>query len=106
MIPTVTILMVTHTLEVIVCSLAYWICAKRADPVSPSFNYAALGYGDIAPVQRWRLLRAIPQLGRGRELRSSNTFWKNRKPAVSALARSHDDPKIQQRRMFGCSIWP
>ena len=60
MIPTVSILMVTHALEVIVWSLAYSIIdAAPADANLVYFafvNYTTLGYGDVVPVERWRLL--------------------------------------------------
>jgi hypothetical protein len=63
MIPTVSILMVTHTIEVMVWSLAYWIVGAApagADRVYFAFvNYATLGYGDIVPLERWRLLGPI-----------------------------------------------
>jgi ion channel len=63
MIPTVTILMVTHTIEVMVWSLAYRIvdaAPEGADRLYFAFvNYATLGYGDIVPVARWRLLGPI-----------------------------------------------
>lgn len=60
MIPTVSLLMTTHTLEVIVWSFAYSI-ADAAPPdanlVYFAFvNYTTLGYGDVVPVERWRLL--------------------------------------------------
>jgi hypothetical protein len=60
MIPTVSILMVTHALEVIVWSLAYLIfdvAAEGADLVYFAFvNYTTLGYGDVVPLERWRLI--------------------------------------------------
>jgi hypothetical protein len=60
MIPTVSVLMVTHALEVIVWSLAYSIvdaAPAGANRVYFAFvNYTTLGYGDIVPVERWRLL--------------------------------------------------
>jgi hypothetical protein len=60
MIPTVTVLMVTHALEVIVWSLAYSIvdaAPAGANRVYFAFvNYTTLGYGDVVPVERWRLL--------------------------------------------------
>jgi hypothetical protein len=60
MIPTVSVLMVTHALEVIVWSLAYLIVdAAPADANLVYFafvNYTTLGYGDVVPVERWRLL--------------------------------------------------
>lgn len=60
MIPTVSILMVTHALEIIVWSLAYSIVdAAPADANLVYFafvNYTTLGYGDVVPVERWRLL--------------------------------------------------
>jgi len=60
MIATVSVLMVAHVGEVIVWSLAYAIvdaAAAGADLVYFAFvNYTTLGYGDIIPVERWRLL--------------------------------------------------
>ena len=60
MIPTVSVLMVTHALEVIVWSFAYsMVDAAPADANLVYFafvNYTTLGYGDVVPVERWRLL--------------------------------------------------
>lgn len=60
MVPTVSVLMATHTLEVIVWSLTYSIV--DAAPAGANLlyfafvNYTTLGYGDIVPVEQWRLL--------------------------------------------------
>src|SRR5579871_6525686 len=63
MIPTVSVLMTTHALEVIVWSLVYWIVeAARPEVNLMDFafvNYTTLGYGDVLPVQNWRLLGPI-----------------------------------------------
>jgi hypothetical protein len=63
MIPTVSVLMAAHALEVIVWSLAYLIfdaAPAGADLVYFAFvNYTTLGYGDITPMERWRLLGPI-----------------------------------------------
>ena len=60
MIPTVSVLMATHALEVIVWSLTYSVVdAAPADANLVYFafvNYTTLGYGDVIPVERWRLL--------------------------------------------------
>lgn len=60
MIPTVSILMITHAAEVIVWSLLYRAveaAAPGADLIYFAFvNYTTLGYGDVLPVQNWRLL--------------------------------------------------
>jgi len=60
MVPTVSVLMVAHALEVIVWSLAYSIfdaAPTGADLLYFAFvNYTTLGYGDVVPVERWRLL--------------------------------------------------
>jgi hypothetical protein len=62
-IATVPVLMVAHFSEVIVWSLAYAIVGAApagADPVYFAFvNYTTLGYGDVTPVERWRLLGPI-----------------------------------------------
>jgi len=59
MIPTVTVLMVTHAAEVLVWSLAYRLvdaAPTGADTTYFAFvNYTTLGYGDITPVEAWRL---------------------------------------------------
>jgi hypothetical protein len=66
MIPTVTILMIVHTLEVMVWSLAYLLvdaAPEGSDLIYFAFvNYATLGYGDIIPVARWRLLGPITSM--------------------------------------------
>jgi hypothetical protein len=62
-IATVPVLMLAHFSEVMVWSLAYVIvdaAPAGADPVYFAFvNYTTLGYGDVIPVQRWRLLGPI-----------------------------------------------
>jgi Ion channel len=60
MIATVLVLMAAHTAEVFVWSAAYAL-TNAAPEGSDLFyfafvNYATLGYGDITPVARWRLL--------------------------------------------------
>ena len=63
MIPTVSVLMATHALEVIVWSVTYSIvdaAPAGADVTYFAFvNYTTLGYGDVTPVERWRLLGPI-----------------------------------------------
>ena len=63
MIPTVSILMITHAGEVMVWALAYWLVdasPPEANRVYFAFvNFATLGYGDIVPVKRWLLLGPI-----------------------------------------------
>jgi Ion channel len=60
MVATVSVLMAAHMLEVLVWSLAYAIVGAAppgADLVYFAFvNYTTLGYGDVTPVARWRLL--------------------------------------------------
>ena len=63
MIATVSILMAAHVFEVFVWSLAYSIV--DAAPAGTNLvyfafvNYATLGYGDVVPVEGWRLLGPI-----------------------------------------------
>ena len=63
MVATVSILMVAHTSEVIVWSLAYAIvdaAPTGTDLVYFAFvNYTTLGYGDITHVKSWQLLGPI-----------------------------------------------
>src|SRR3954463_12937247 len=60
MIATVTVLMMAHTAEVIVWSLAYLVVSAApagAGLVYFAFvNYTTLGYGDVVPVDDWKLL--------------------------------------------------
>ena len=55
--------MAAHTLEVLVWALAYAIfgvAEPGTDLVYFAFvNYATLGYGDIVPVEGWRLIGPI-----------------------------------------------
>jgi hypothetical protein len=59
MVATAVVLMVAHTLEVLVWALAYAIVGAApagSDLLYFAFvNYTTLGYGDITPVQGWRL---------------------------------------------------
>src|SRR5262245_21203571 len=60
MVATVAVLMAAHGCEVMVWALAYAIvdaAPAGADLVYFAFvNYTTLGYGDVTPVERWRLL--------------------------------------------------
>ncbi|MGA7486339.1 MAG: potassium channel family protein [Xanthobacteraceae bacterium] len=60
MIATVSVLMLAHVSEVIVWSLAYALVGAApagTDLLYFAFvNYTTLGYGDVTPVARWRLL--------------------------------------------------
>jgi Ion channel len=60
MIATVSILMVAHACEVLVWALTYRLAGAapaEADLVYFAFvNYTTLGYGDVIPVERWKLL--------------------------------------------------
>ena len=60
---TVSVLMVTHALEVIVWALAYGmvdIAAPGTNLIYFAFvNYTTLGYGDVIPAPRWQLLGPI-----------------------------------------------
>jgi Ion channel len=63
MIPTVSVLMATHAIEVVVWAAAY--SAADAAPAGAALvylafvNYTTLGYGDVVPVERWQLLGPI-----------------------------------------------
>jgi hypothetical protein len=63
MVPIVSVLMATHAAEVLVWSTAYAIldvAPAGADLGYFAFvNYTTLGYGDIVPVENWRLLGPI-----------------------------------------------
>jgi hypothetical protein len=60
MVAAVSILMIAHFAEVLVWSLSYVIARaapENADLIYFAFvNYTTLGYGDITPMERWRLL--------------------------------------------------
>ena len=59
MVATAVVLMVAHTIEIFVWALAYAIVGAApagSDLLYFAFvNYTTLGYGDITPVQEWRL---------------------------------------------------
>lgn len=60
MIATVSVLMAAHVAEVTMWALAYAMvdaAPENADVLYFAFvNYTTLGYGDVTPVERWRLL--------------------------------------------------
>jgi len=60
MVATASVLLAAHIFEVIVWALVYWLLGVApggADLVYFSFvNYTTLGYGDVIPVEEWRLL--------------------------------------------------
>ena len=60
MIATVSILMAGHLLEIAIWSIAYRFVGavpEGSDSLYFAFvNYTTLGYGDVLPVERWRLL--------------------------------------------------
>jgi hypothetical protein len=59
MVATASALMVAHTMEVLVWALAYALVGAApagSDLIYFAFvNYTTLGYGDITPIQAWRL---------------------------------------------------
>ena len=63
MIATVGVLLMAHVAEVILWSVTYLIvdaAPPGADVLYFAFvNYTTLGYGDIVPVERWRLIGPI-----------------------------------------------
>ena len=60
MIATSLALMAAHTLEVFVWSVAYAIVNAAPDDANLVYfafvNYTTLGYGDVTPLAKWRLL--------------------------------------------------
>jgi len=60
MVATVSVLMLAHGLEVFVWALTYEMVGAvppDADVLYFAFvNYTTLGYGDVVPVERWRLI--------------------------------------------------
>jgi hypothetical protein len=60
MVTAVSLLMVAHFAEILVWALSYAIVGaapEGADLVYFAFvNYTTLGYGDVIPLERWRLL--------------------------------------------------
>lgn len=60
MVAAVSVLMLAHGLEVLVWALTYELVGAvpaGADVLYFAFvNYTTLGYGDVVPVERWRLI--------------------------------------------------
>jgi hypothetical protein len=63
MIVTVSVLMIAHTAEVFVWSLAYWIVEAAPAGTNLGYfafvNYTTLGYGDVIHVIAWQMLGPI-----------------------------------------------
>jgi len=60
MITTASVLMTAHTFEVLVWSLAYALVSAAPESTNlvdfAFVNYTTLGYGNVVPLERWRLL--------------------------------------------------
>ncbi|MGY4474125.1 potassium channel family protein [Bradyrhizobium sp. USDA 3364] len=60
MVATALVLMLAHTLEIMVWTLAYWVLGVAPDGSHLLYfafvNYTTLGYGDIVPVEQWLLI--------------------------------------------------
>jgi hypothetical protein len=60
MIATVAVLMAAHLCEIVIWSLAYAFVEATPEGAEGLYfafvNFTTLGYGDIVPVPRWRLL--------------------------------------------------
>jgi hypothetical protein len=59
MVVTALVIMIAHTVEIVVWSLAYAVvgAAPGSDLLDFAFvNYTTLGYGDVTPVKEWRLI--------------------------------------------------
>ena len=63
MVATISVLMAAHAAEVLVWSLAYATIGAAPAGVDLAYfafvNYTTLGYGDVVPVERWRLIGPI-----------------------------------------------
>src|SRR5467141_432076 len=63
MVVTALVLMIAHTVEIIVWSLAYAVVGAApagSDLLDFAFvNYTTLGYGDVTPLKEWRLVGPI-----------------------------------------------
>ncbi|ACL57252.1 potassium channel family protein [Methylobacterium nodulans] len=63
MAPAVCVLMAAHIFEVVIWALIYkvvGVASAESDLMYFAFvNYTTLGYGDITPVERWRLLGPV-----------------------------------------------
>lgn len=60
MVATVSVLMAAHTSEVLVWSVAYGLVGAAPAATNLFYfafvNYTTLGYGDVVPIERWRLI--------------------------------------------------
>jgi Ion channel len=60
MMSTVAVLMVAHTCEIVIWSAAYAFVDAAPEGTDRMYfafvNFTTLGYGDVVPVPRWRLL--------------------------------------------------
>ena len=89
---TVSVLMVAHLAEVLVWSFAYTIvrvAPPGTDLVYFAFvNYTTLGYGDVVPVERWRLLGPMTAMN-GVLLSTAVIFEVLRRARMPAEAKSN-----------------
>jgi Ion channel len=60
MVVTALVIMIAHTVEIVVWSLAYAVVGAApagSDLLDFAFvNYTTLGYGDVTPMKEWRLI--------------------------------------------------
>ncbi|WP_084673782.1 potassium channel family protein [Methylobacterium sp. WSM2598] len=63
MVPSMFVLIIAHVLEILIWAIIYnvfGVIANDSEVVYFAFvNYTTLGYGDVTPLQRWRLLGPI-----------------------------------------------
>jgi hypothetical protein len=63
MVATVSVLLIAHVLEVFVWAAAYTLLGAAPPGTNIVYfafvNYTTLGYGDVVPVERWKLLGPI-----------------------------------------------
>lgn len=102
MMATAVVLEIAHTLEVLVWAATYGIvhaAAAGSDLLYFAFvNYTTLGYGDITPVQEWRLIGPLTAM-RSSAISCGPRGWRRRPTVTNGCGRSTVCSAVIRRRV-------
>ena len=107
MVATVAVLLVAHVAEVVLWSVTYGL-VDAAPPEADLLyfalvNYTTLGYGDVLPVARWRLLGPITAMN-GILLFGWSTAVIFRAEGASSMSRASSTSRSPSRPFVRCGL--